>query len=315
MSDLRPSDVLAVLCSDIHLSHKAPVARSAEPDWYAAQARVLNQVRSLCEGFDAPCVIAGDIFDHWKAPPELINFAMGNLPRQVFAVPGQHDLPLHNYEDMQKSAYGVLVSAGRIKTIPPRVPRLLEGMTLHGFPWGYPVKNIDRKRDPDVVSVAVIHSYIWTKGKSYPDAPKTSSATHWSRQLRGYDTAVFGDNHKGFWFMGETGEWDPWVINCGTLMRRKADEITYKPQVALLLTSGAFRVIELDTSEDKFIDLDQALSLVEKTLDMSDFIAELSTLGAKGLDFLEAIQRFVKDNKVDDRVRKIILESIKEPER
>ena len=41
--------VLAILCSDIHLSHNAPVARSAEPDWYIAMKRPLDEIADLAK--------------------------------------------------------------------------------------------------------------------------------------------------------------------------------------------------------------------------------------------------------------------------
>ena len=46
--------VIAILCSDLHLSHVAPVARSAENNWYAAMARALQELRELAEEHDVP---------------------------------------------------------------------------------------------------------------------------------------------------------------------------------------------------------------------------------------------------------------------
>ena len=37
----KSPQVLAILCSDLHLQMKPPVARSAEPDWFAAMRRPL----------------------------------------------------------------------------------------------------------------------------------------------------------------------------------------------------------------------------------------------------------------------------------
>ena len=102
------SSVIAVCCSDIHLSHRPPKLREAEPNWYAAQARVLSQVRAVVETHKCPLIVAGDVFDEgWRAhkcPPELVNFAIRHLP-VCYAVPGQHDLPHHRYADVDKSAY------------------------------------------------------------------------------------------------------------------------------------------------------------------------------------------------------------------
>ena len=115
----KTDKIVAIVCADIHLSSKAPVWRSNEPDWFAAMLKPLKQLVQLQAELECPVLIAGDIFDRWNASPELINFAMKYLPIvDTYAIPGQHDLPLHNYEDMEKSAYGVLKRAGTIDDFP-----------------------------------------------------------------------------------------------------------------------------------------------------------------------------------------------------
>ena len=112
MPNMRPEDeVIAIVCSDIHLSHKPPLARSGEPDWYVAMARPLNELRGLHSDYGVPVVIAGDIFDRWNSPPELIRFALDNLPKGAWVIPGQHDLPYHDYGALNRSALGVLIKA------------------------------------------------------------------------------------------------------------------------------------------------------------------------------------------------------------
>src|SRR4051812_12555947 len=71
-----PPKVNSLWCSDIHLSHKPPIARSAEPCWYSAMQRQLDELRSVALELDVPIFVAGDIFDRWNPPPELINFAI-----------------------------------------------------------------------------------------------------------------------------------------------------------------------------------------------------------------------------------------------
>lgn len=55
-----PKDLVAVLVSDIHLSQKPPVARSAEGSWYQAMQRQLAEVKRVAKG--APVLCAGDVF-------------------------------------------------------------------------------------------------------------------------------------------------------------------------------------------------------------------------------------------------------------
>src|SRR5574340_1610341 len=77
------SPCVAILCSDIHLSHRPPLARACEDDWYGVQAGYLQQVFTLAGDVGkprgmrgVPIVIAGDIFDKPQPPVELVNFAL-----------------------------------------------------------------------------------------------------------------------------------------------------------------------------------------------------------------------------------------------
>jgi hypothetical protein len=135
----KPYEV-AVVVSDLHLTLKPPVGRSEEKDWLGVQANYLTQLGNLAlvgSMLPIPILIAGDIFDRWNAPAELINFVIAHMPKYTWAIPGQHDLPHHNYDEITKSAYWTLVEAGCIYNIPPHQPvNTHTSLRVHGFPWG-----------------------------------------------------------------------------------------------------------------------------------------------------------------------------------
>ena len=295
------SEVIAVLCADFHLCHTVPPARAAEPDWYAAMGRPLNQVRELANLHRCPVIAAGDIFDRYNPNPELINWAIDHLPCMC-AIPGQHDLPHHNYEDIQKSAYWTLEVADVIDNLGHGKPILVGQVVVHPFPWGFPVVPIEDDKS-DRLHLAVIHDYVWLPGASYPGAPDESRLFAYWKRLSGYDTAVFGDNHKGF----DAEAISCQVFNSGCLIRRKSDERDYLPAVGLLHPDGKVTRHYLDVSEDKWIDpVDKSDSAEVEGL--AEFLAELSKLDADSLDFREATNRWVNDNKVDDDVRRLLFD-------
>jgi hypothetical protein len=309
---LRISDVVAVVCSDMHLSHKPPVARSAEPDWYTAMARTLEQLTILCEKHDCPLIIAGDIFDKWNAPAQLINFAMEYLPEKVYAIPGQHDMPYHEPTLLDRSAYRTLTKANRIWDLMgwPRILLRANNLHLYGFEWQRPLSRPDKEGLP----IAIIHAYIWTRGYTYPGAEKNKHINEWWDRLDhfGYKVAFFGDNHKGFYFdqCRSTNQYGCTIMNCGTLMRRKIDEINYTPTVGLLHRGGYFTAHYLDCSEDKFIDVEQAMSMVERGIDLGDFVGELAELADTGINFLEAVKQFLNDNGISKRIKNRVLQTL-----
>ena len=207
----KNKEVQALLLSDIHFCHKPPVARSNEPNWYDAMARYCDQVTIVQEHFgEPPVIIAGDVFDKWNPPPELINFVIDKLPERCYGIPGQHDLPNHSYDEIHRSAFWTLVLSGKLTEIPPDESYSIPDSKVicYPFPWGFPIKpNKHYGGGGCWTHLAVCHSYIWTDdGNGHPEASKDQRTSKYRKKLRGYDCAVFGDNHKGFLQHAGTGE-------------------------------------------------------------------------------------------------------------
>lgn len=296
--------VVAICCSDIHLSLKAPLARSGEPDWLEAQGRPMSQLHDLVDEYDVPIFCAGDIFDRWNSPPELINWAIVTLPK-MYAIPGQHDLPLHNMSHIKKSAYWTLVEAGILEPLSGR--KIISGskiIAVHAFPWGFPIQPPEENH-PDTITMAVIHRYVWKKGHSYPTAPEENRLGAFRKELKGYDVAIFGDNHKGF--LARAGKTT--VFNCGGFMRRKSDEIDYKPQVGLLYDDGSIEPHYLDCSADIITETASAKT-VEDDMELKDFLEELTRLQDSSLDFEDAMKEALEKKKPKPAVKKLILEAM-----
>jgi len=302
---------LAVTASDIHLSHRCPIARTAEPDWYAVMERQLCELKTIADEYDAPLLYAGDIFHTYNPPPGLINFAINHLPKG-YAIPGQHDLPHHVYKDMDKTAYGCLVSAGVIIDLLPGKPVDIgyvspkgistKGLVVHGFPWGFEFEKNSSKRKTDKMHVAIVHRYVWQKGSGYTGASVDNLVKHIRTISNTYDFAVFGDNHKGF----QNGN----VVNNGTFMRRASDEVDYQPCVSVLWSDGTIERIALkSTDDDKFAAPRETAKAIERSLDLSGFVEELAGLTSDKVDFVEALRRYCDNENVSDSVRSLLMEA------
>lgn len=322
----KQSPVVALLAADLHLSLRPPVARSAESDWMQTQAGYLDQLRKLAttlnppkhklgyknamwERDSLPIIIAGDYFDRHDPPPALINWALTHLPRS-HGVPGQHDLPHHRLDGLDKTAYGVLAKVGSIIHLKPGEPLEITSrgtvLRLHGFPWGVPVTPCKDRSDL-TLEVAVIHQYFWLNERdAYPGAPVEQNArtTKWRKRLAGYDLAVFGDNHKPF---QRCKPGRPRVYNCGGFMRRKIDELDHRPSVGLLRADGSVGRHYLDVSKDQFITPEHAAGA-----DFGDFLEQLRRLGDSALDFGEAVRRELGRPGVPAGVRRLLLGALEE---
>lgn len=303
---------VAVTVSDLHLSHQPPLVRVAEPDWYEVMKRHLKEIRDVANELDGvPILYAGDIFHRYNPPPQLIRFALEHLP-QGYAVPGQHDLPHHVYDNLERTAYGCLVQAGLLHDLCPgncwRIVHPVGHLLLHGFPYGSEFSPRIRTDKPvKGWHVAVAHKYVWKRGTGYEGAPRDGRASQIKRDCDEYDAAVFGDNHRGFQ-IGRN------VVNNGTMMRRKADEIEMQPAYSILWDTGE-GTLEVERvpfdccRKDLFIDTSKIVALAERAFDMTDFVAELSKLGANALDFVEALVRFCDAEGISAEVRSAIMEA------
>lgn len=291
-------EVVAILCSDIHLSLRPPAARAGEPDWLRAQRRPLDQLKNLQKEHKCPILCAGDVFDRWNSPVELVNWAILHLPQGMLSIPGQHDLPYHSMDMIQRSAYWT------VKQFFPEPS--LGSLLVEGFSWGVDFTPPPPKSSLSRIKVALVHRYVWTKGHSYPGVSEESHVSKMFKDGMGWDVIVCGDNHKGFMTKTKAGTV---IFNCGTLQRRKADEVDYRPQVGLLYKDGSVEPFHLDTSED-IIESSPAVREEEEIVELGDFLQQLKGLRGDSLDFKTAILHAMDDRKVSSAVRRTLLEAM-----
>ncbi len=311
MPTVRKPEPVAVLCSDLHLTLIPPACRNDERSWMDVQSYYLKQLKTLAKNSGhVPIVCAGDIFDKWNPAPELITYALRELPDDMICVPGQHDLPNHRIDEMDRSGYGVLSEARKIRDISKTGEEGsagIPGVYFFGFGWGQEILPPDK----DLVAegklcVAVIHRYCWTKGKNYPGAPETAHVNKLGKQLKGYDVAIFGDNHKGF--ISTAG--DCCVVNCGGFIRRKSDERFYEPAIYTLLSDGKVIRHPLDTEPDRFHPPEKVREAI--AFDMQEFIRNLNTISEHGMDFRQIVKEHMEKEDVHPKIRQIITQALEE---
>lgn len=220
---------LLLFCADIHLSELPPTIRSSEPDWFVAQARQLEWLRTLQNQYQCPIVAAGDIFDRAIGSARIINFAIDNLPI-MYTIPGNHDLPYHNIDKVNDSSYGTLVRAGNLLELTSEPTEFHIGnriLAITGFPFDAPPPTSIPVQATNRINIAVIHQYLWTDDCGhYPGVPVTYSLTETLKRYPGFDYYIFGDNHIGFLRNN--------VLNCGTFFQRTRDDVKHPLHVGLL---------------------------------------------------------------------------------
>lgn len=318
MSDMR-SKVAFITVSDLHFSQEAPRARAEKGDeWLKVQWRYMEQLARLKDKHNCEVVYAGDIFNTWKEPAEIVNLVIQNLPRG-YAIPGQHDLPYHRYEDMAKSPYWTLVRAGVLENLPPGQTISLgyKKPTLFGFPWGSsvgPRPEIDEaSRRLYGLQVAVVHAYAWNDTfTGYEGAPFSANVSSWIPRLKGYDVAVFGDNHKGFIHETTTSPPTLRILNNGHFIRRTRDDKNFGA-VGIVYEDGSVERVMLDCSKDRWEDVEVFRPDGEFTSEeLEQLMRVLRKSTAAKVDFANILLRSLDDAIIGKLARDVIIKALEE---
>jgi DNA repair exonuclease SbcCD nuclease subunit len=313
MSTVRKSTdkPIAIFCSDIHLSLTPPVYRMNEPDWFAAMRQPIDELSFLSNKWKVPIFCAGDIFDRWNSSPELINWALDNLPT-LYCIPGQHDLPEHAIKQIERSAYWTLVKAGKILHMSHRVD-ISKRICVWPFPYG---STITTGVTNSKINIAMIHEYNWIKGHSYGDHPFAApcpSVKEYSLKFKGYDLVFSGDNHIPF---TTTLKGKRPFVNCGTLMRRHSNDNDIDPSVWILfenIKTNEYSVLRhcLNTDDEIYADTSEKDTPVENS-QILQLVENLKRLKKNTVDFETTLNLYIKTTDVPTRVKQEIIKALEE---
>lgn len=286
-------------------------------------------------GSTLPIYIAGDIFNKPDNPAELVNMIIENFKdAHIWSIPGQHDLPYHNKEDIHKSSYGILEQAGSVLTLNYRgeyrsipldeddVTRC--GMYVCGFPWehgNYPCAdeemqdNLDHYKDK--IKIAVVHEYVGMKGKTYDGKDKSlNNVDRISEWFEGFDIVICGDNHKHF--MYQKNKKSPLIYNCGGFIPRNSDEKGNRSYVGIIYSDKTMSARKMSMNfQDKWkkgIEKDKLK--INNTDDLIDAIRKAQGKAIKDHEtFLKIVEEAIQDSNRDldsgslQAIKEIILQS------
>lgn len=304
------SRVVAIATADLHLCEKPPIARDAEikddpRGWFAAMKRPLWFLKRLKQEYKVPILYAGDIFHHWDNSPEMINWAIENLPPGI-SIAGQHDLPYHRFEEIRKSAYHTLVKSGVLTDISCGKTYENENFSVTGFGW-----EVSLCRPPATktnLRIALVHKYLWNHDKDkHPGASPNSQISNLPKNFYLYDLVISGDNHIPF-----TNNIDQTAfLNCGSLMARDKTQKNYRPAIWLIFSNGYPSQSNIDISKDKWSD-SFVSSETRRDPNVEEAVHAFKELKTKGGDFLATLRHAIKHESVRKGVKKVLQSLIDE---
>jgi predicted phosphodiesterase len=284
----------AVLCGDIHLRLTTPIART--DDFVAAMWYKIKFINELALQHDCPVLCAGDFFDNWKPTPELLSAVIERLPAHWYTIYGDHDLPQHSYKLRHKSGLTTLKKAGALT--------IVKGG--HGSDKG---SNKLKSTDSSIVingrKVFLWHILTWKDELPYPGCTN-SNAMKLLKKYPEFDCIVTGDNHKPFIerYKGRI------LVNVGSMMRTRADQINYKPAVWLYYADKNDVVPVYLPIEENVISREHIEAKEERDNRIEAFISKVKTNFKLTMSFERNVKRFFNRNKTNQKVKEIILKHL-----
>ena len=281
-----------ILTSDWHLREDTPTCFTG--DWNHEQWKAVEVIRSLQAEYHCPILHAGDLFHHWKASPSLLTSAILYLPEGFHTVYGQHDLPQHNWDLRHKTGLRTLEAADRLTV-------------LKECHYGQEPKKGSLFLPGSGRTVLVWHHMTYIN-IPFPGAT-VGQAQGLLMKYPQFDLILTGDNHQTFTtsFEGRV------LVNPGPITRQKADQINYKPRVALYYEEeGSEGYIEWYYLPilDGVISRDHIEVSEQRDNRISAFISKLDDEWETELSFEDNLERFKSKNKINDKIMELVYKAI-----
>ena len=277
-----------IISADWHLMEKERQPPCRTDDYWDTQWDKVKQILNLQDKYHCPIVIAGDVFEHWKTSPHLLNTCINVLKgHEIYSIIGNHDMPQHNIQLMGKSGLETLFSTKTIK--------YLSGHLDWGTDSDYIPLSIKGK------TIVFAHKMVWQGKIPWPGCPDPE-INQIFKQIPGIDLIVTGHNHKTIFAKKD----DRFIINPGSITRHKADQENHRPCVFLWRASdNSFKIHYLKIMEKAFTRqyVEEKNKKIEKSM---AFISSLKKRWGIGFSFSENVEIRLKENNVPENIKKFV---------
>lgn len=309
-------NVTAIITGDIHLRDDVPICRT--DDYIMAMWKKIEFIRQLQEKYKCFILDAGDLFDTWRPSHLLVVQALQRLPEKMYTVPGNHEIPQHNIDLLEKSALAVLDAAHKVNVLSDAgvaqtiIRKEVFRMRLFPYPYGSNYKDLIHEVRPDIAvkcDVAIIHEMFY-RDHINPLIPGESAESMIGDMP--FDLIVTGHNHQSFFFSDKDKKGRVrWWVNPGSMMRSDADQVKHIPQVFLWdAVEHEIEAVPLPI-EKNVITREHIERKENKDARLEAFVQRVNDNYDVGLSYSRNLESFFKANSVRKPVQDIIWESLR----
>lgn len=267
-----------------------------DEDWIWSQRQDLDELGKVASSCDELWIL-GDLFDTPRVSTECLNMVIAGLIAirmnhvTVRVLPGNHDLPEHNYENIERCSLGVV-----LKLFDELKSGTYFGKRVSARPFG-----LDDVTEASKSDVWVTHQLTFPNESARPMADCGHTADELVA-MSGCKRIFTGDYHHGFIRNGGDGSV---VVTPGCLNIQVADMEEYVPHCVIWDT-------ESDTYEEVTLNTIHAESIATEYLDvekerderLADCVKVVGDAMAVGLDFKGNLD--AASATMSDRCKKVI---------
>ena len=297
----------AILTSDIHLREDTPVCRI--DDVLVTMGRKLAWLRELqqkCGG--VPILDAGDLFNLWKPSPGLLSFAIQNLPKPFYTVPGNHDIPQHSMDLFGKSGLNTLFVGGHLVVLDKAPWNMYKDFYVQATPWGgFPsfdiLQELNNQTKWNKLRVLLYHGLVYDS-LPWPGAEKEGdSGSGFLKKVPGFDLIVSGHYHRSL-VAQQDGRL---LVNPGGIMRMTADDADRQLEVYIWYAEDNSVEAVPVPIEKGVVVADHLVQQKEKDQRMEAFLSRMGSGDIElGLSFRENLTRYMVQNEIRKGVQDVV---------
>ena len=276
-----------IITADWHIRATRPRCR-IDIDWMQTQRKALTHIVEIAKEKEATVMVVGDLF-HSNSDTnfECIQLIqkMADELGGLYILAGNHDLPFHNSENIEKSAIGVLLNSSNVHLIKDFFSAMEKSFSASNFD----------EQDYKNANFVFKHTLVFPDEKSIPPNCKGMIAKEMLDEFPNSKWIFSGDYHHNFHYL-ENGRY---VVNPGCLLRQASDMKDYVCGVYYVDTDReSCEFIELGDDED-LVDDSYILNEDERNERIDLFVDKLKTTKITTLDFVENVKNAMLVNDFD----------------
>lgn len=281
-----------IITADWHLRATRPRCRIDE-DWIKTQSLALSQLLEISCKKDAEIMVVGDLFhSNSDTSFECVSMVqkLADKAGGIYILAGNHDLPYHSSENIEKSAIGVLLKSNNVHLIKDYFDDLHFNS---GEKVLFSASNFD-ERDYENAKVVFKHT-LTIPSKDKPDYINCETPESLLEKFPNAKWIFTGDYHKNFHYQKKGRN----VINSGCLLRQASDFIDYQCGVYFVDTEQNIVEFIPIIDNEELVNDDYITKENERESRIDDFVSKLKNTESVSFDFLDNVEKAMKKNRFE----------------